>query len=125
MGMDAASVCAGLLHDVSADTDCPPDRLLTDFGGEIAAIVGNVIALDSLRAESVTAVLGTTDRRVLAVKLADRLHNMRTISYVRREKQRRCRETLDLFAPLAGRLGLDDVRKQLEDLALATLCQGS
>jgi len=67
-------------------------------------------------------VLAAADRRVLAVKLADRLHNMQTISSMRPERQqRKSRETLDLFAPLAGRLGLDNVRTQLEDLALATL----
>jgi hypothetical protein len=122
LGMDAATVCAGLLHDVPADTGCPPDRLLAEFGSEIMSMVGSVIGLDPLPAESVAVMLENTDRRVLAVKLADRLHNMQTINHVLPDMQRRkSRETLDLLAPVAGRLGLDNVKEQLEDLALATL----
>jgi HD domain len=124
MGMDATTVCAGLLHDVTADTDFSVTRLQAEFGDEIAAIVGDVVELDSLRSGSVAGVLEATEPRVLAVKLADRLHNMQTIQYMQAEKQRlKSRETLDLFAPLAGRLGLESVKGQLEDLAQATLAR--
>lgn len=125
MGMDAATVCAGLLHDVPADTGCSIDRLREEFGDEIVDIVGTVMELDSLQSASAAAVLEANERRVLAVKLADRLHNMQTIRYLRPEKQqRKSRETLELFAPLAGHLGLESVKKQLEELARNTLAQG-
>ena len=130
MDMDAATVCAGLLHDVPADTGCPPDRLLAEFGGEITAIVGSVIGLDSLRVGSAAALVEglveNTERRVLAVKQADRLHNLQMVSYLQPDMQRRkSRETLDLFAPVAGRLGFDNIKEQLEDLALATLLRSA
>lgn len=122
LGMDAASVCAGLLHDVPDDTPCPPDQLRMEFGDEIMGIVGKVLELDSLRTTSVTTVLEAAEPRVLAVKLADRLHNMQTLRHVGVDKQeRKSRETLELFAPVAAHLGLDTLKRQLEDLALATL----
>jgi len=122
LGMDATCVCAGLLHDLPSDTEFSADRVLAEFGGEVAAIIRDVIALDSVPEASIAAVLEATERRVLALKLADRLHNMQTIDFVSVEKQRRkSRETLSFFAPMAGRLGFDRLQDELEDLAVSTL----
>ncbi|MEV6443080.1 HD domain-containing protein [Amycolatopsis sp. NPDC051716] len=117
LGLDAPMVCAGLLHDVVEDTGCPPDQLRTEFGDEIAALVHGLLTLEREGGSWESA-----DRRVLILKLADRLHNMRTIRFVPRAKQERIsRETLEVLGPLAGRLGLDTVKAQLEALSLATL----
>jgi GTP pyrophosphokinase len=122
MGMDAALVCAGLLHDVPADTACPRDLLPTQFGQEITALVDTVIELDSLQGASADAVLQAAGPRALALKLADRLHNMQTIGFISPDRQqRKSRETLDVFAPLAARLGLHQVGSELELLARATI----
>lgn len=115
-GFDAPLVCAGLLHDVIEDTDCPVDLLRTEFGEEITALVQGLLAQEQ------SDSLETTERRVLILKLADRLHNMQTIRFVPRAVQeRKSRETLEVLVPLADRLGLDTIRTQLEGLALATL----
>ncbi|MEV4053576.1 HD domain-containing protein [Amycolatopsis sp. NPDC049688] len=117
LGLDAPMVCAGLLHDVGEDTDCPPGLLRAEFGDEVAALVEGLLVL-----ERDGGSLESAGRRVLILKLADRLHNMRTIRFVPRAKQeRKSRETLDVLVPLAGRLGLDTVKEQLEALSLATL----
>ncbi|MEY9857876.1 hypothetical protein ABH935_003489 [Catenulispora sp. GAS73] len=122
LGMDATCVCAGLLHDLPSRTDRPTDRVLAEFGVEVAAIIRDVIALDSVTEPSITALVESTERRVLALKLADRLHNMQTIEFMKVEKQRqKSRETLWLFAPLAGRIGFDRLQNELEDLAVSTL----
>ena len=122
MGMDATTVCAGLLHDVLADTECSSGVLLAAFGEEVAATVREVMELDTLRITSPTTVLEAAEPRALAVKLADRLHNMQTIAFVNPDKQqRKSQETLDVFAPLAAHLGLHVVSHQLSGLALATI----
>jgi (p)ppGpp synthase/HD superfamily hydrolase len=116
IGLDARMVCAGLLHDVIEDTDCPPDRLRAEFGDEITALVQGLLALER------DGSLDTAERRVLILKLADRLHNMQTIRFVSRAKQeRKSRETLETLVPLAERLGLHTIKAQLEGLSLATL----
>ncbi|MET8850800.1 HD domain-containing protein [Amycolatopsis sp. NPDC004625] len=117
LGLDARMVCAGLLHDVVEDTRCPLDLLRAEFGEEIAALVQGLLVLERDGGPPESA-----ERRVLILKLADRLHNMRTIRFVPRAKQeRKSRETLEVLVPLAGRLGLDTVKEQLEALSLATL----
>lgn len=116
LGLDAPMVCAGLLHDVIEDTRCSVEALRAEFGKEITALVQGLLTLE--RGGS----LDTTERRVLILKLADRLHNMQTIRFVRPAKQeRKSRETLEILVPLAGRLGLDTIKAQLESLSLATL----
>jgi (p)ppGpp synthase/HD superfamily hydrolase len=115
-GCDAPLVCAGLLHDVIEDTACPIDLLRAEFGEEITALVQGLLALEQ------SGLWETAERRVLILKLADRLHNMQTIRFVPHAKQeRKSRETLEVLVPLADRLGLDTIRTQLESLALATL----
>jgi (p)ppGpp synthase/HD superfamily hydrolase len=117
LGLDAQLVCAGLLHDVVEDTGCPPHQLRTEFGDEISALVQGLLALERDGGSWESA-----ERRVLILKLADRLHNMRTIRFVPQGRQERIsRETLEVLVPLAGRLGLDTVKTQLEALSLATL----
>jgi (p)ppGpp synthase/HD superfamily hydrolase len=116
LGLDAEMVCAGLLHDVIEDTGCPVDQLRAEFGDEITALVQGLLALE--RGGSLDAV----ESRVLILKLADRLHNMRTIRYMSPDRQRRkSRETLEILVPLAERLGLDTIKSELECLSLATL----
>ncbi|MGB3438432.1 MAG: HD domain-containing protein [Actinophytocola sp.] len=115
-GCDVPLVCAGLLHDVIEDTDCPIDLLRAEFGEEITALVQGLLTLHK------SGSLDTAERRVLILKLADRLHNMQTIRFVSPAKQQhKSRETLEILVPLADRLGLDTIRTQLESLALATL----
>ncbi len=116
LGMDAPMVCAGLLHDVIEDTGCPVDQLRAEFGDEITALVDGLLTLE--RGASVDA----TERRVLILKLADRLHNMQTIRvHTPAQQERKSRETLEILVPLADRLGLDTIKNQLESLSLATL----
>jgi (p)ppGpp synthase/HD superfamily hydrolase len=116
LGLDAPMVCAGLLHDVLDDTACPVDHLRAEFGEEITSLVQGLLALD--RGGS----LETASRRVLILKLADRLHNMRTIRFVARPRQElKSRQTLEVMVPLAGRLGLGTLKTQLEAVSLATL----
>jgi HD domain len=111
-GLDCAMVCAALLHDVLEDTACDPEYLRAEFGGEIANLV------DRLAAFRFGAAVPDDDR-VITLKLLDRLHNMRTIEYVRTGKQlSRSRETLDLHVPHARRLGLPAVADELQELAL-------
>lgn len=122
LGMDATCVCAGLLHDVPSCADLPADEVLAEFGREVATMIRDVIALDSVPEDSIAAVLEFTERRVLALKLADRLHNMQTIDFMGVEKQRRkSRETLSFFVPMAGRMGFDRLQTELESLAVSTL----
>ncbi|MGW3961459.1 HD domain-containing protein [Amycolatopsis sp. NPDC005003] len=117
LGLDARMVCAGLLHDVVEDTRCPLGLVRTEFGEEIAALVQGLLVL-----ERDGGPLESAGRRVLILKLADRLHNMRTIRFLPQARQeRKSRETLEVLVPLAGRLGLDTVQAQLEALSLATL----
>ena len=132
LGLDARSVVAALLHDAIEDTGLLLGDIETRFGPEVASIVDGVTKLDRLQFDSKEAQQAATvrkmlvamasDWRVLVIKLADRLHNMRTISAMPEWKQRRtAQETLDIYAPLAHRLGIQGVKWQLEDLAFATL----
>jgi GTP pyrophosphokinase len=130
LGMPAPVLCAALLHDTVEDTAYTLDALRTDFGDEIVQLVDGVTKLDKVKygdsAQSETirkmVVAMSRDIRVLVIKLADRLHNMRTLRYLRQDKQERiATETLEIFAPLAHRLGMNTIKWELEDLAFATL----
>ncbi|HEY3904799.1 MAG TPA: HD domain-containing protein [Streptosporangiaceae bacterium] len=119
LGLGTAAVCAALLHDVIEDTPCTPALLRSQFGDEIADLVDQVMELDS---EDFGAATGPKRHAALVIKLADRLHNMRTLSFILPEKQqRKSREVLDHFAPLANTLGLDQIGAELASLAAAVL----
>jgi GTP pyrophosphokinase len=130
--MDVTTVTAGLLHDVLEDTQATKADLEREFGKEIAELVDGVTKLGKLafssreerQAENFRKMLVAMarDLRVLMIKLADRLHNMRTLDYLPLEKARKiAQETLEIYAPLAHRLGMAKVKAELEDLALRSL----
>ena len=130
--LDAVSVACGMLHDTVEDTLMTQAQVRAEFGEEIAEIVDGLTKMSKLaftdkhllNAENVRKLLVAMgkDVRVLLVKLADRLHNMKTLGVMREDKRRRiARETLELYAPLANRLGMGSVRMQLEDLAFRQL----
>ena len=130
LGMNHETLCAALLHDTIEDTTYTLDELHGDFGDDITALVDGVTKLDKVKygeaAEAETVrkmiVAMSLDIRVLVIKLADRLHNMRTLRYQPRPKQeQKARMTLEIYAPLAHRLGMNNVKWELEDLAFATL----
>jgi guanosine-3',5'-bis(diphosphate) 3'-pyrophosphohydrolase len=130
LGMTEATLCASLLHDTVEDTDYTLAQLTHEFGEEIALLVDGCTKLDKVKygesAKSETirkmVVAMSRDIRVLVIKLADRLHNMRTLHYLRPDKQSRiASETLEIFAPLAHRLGMNTIKWELEDLAFGTL----
>jgi guanosine-3',5'-bis(diphosphate) 3'-pyrophosphohydrolase len=129
---DEQTIAAALLHDVVEDTETEIDEVRTEFGDEIAQLVEGVTKLTRIHFQSreqaeaenyrkmIAAMVG--DERVILIKLADRLHNMRTIEYLGKQKQlQKARETLEVYAPLAHRLGIHTIKWQLEDLAFATL----
>ena len=132
LGLDDITLAGALLHDAVEDTSVTLDDLKARFGPDVAAIVDGVTKLDRLEFDSREEQQAATmrkmlvamakDVRVLLIKLADRLHNMRTIASLPEAKQKRiAQETLDIYAPLAHRLGIQDVKWQLEDLAFAVL----
>jgi len=130
LGLTESTLCAALLHDTVEDTDYTLAELSRDFGEEVALLVDGCTKLDKVKygdsAKSETirkmVVAMSRDIRVLVIKLADRLHNMRTLHYLRPDKQSRiASETLEIFAPLAHRLGMNAIKWELEDLAFATL----
>ena len=132
IGLDEVSLAAALLHDAVEDTEITVEDVQRDFGDEVASIVDGVTKLERLQFDSREEQQAATmrkmlvaiarDIRVLVIKLADRLHNMRTLAGMPVEKQQRvAQETLDIYAPLAHRLGMQDLKQQLEDLAFSAL----
>jgi guanosine-3',5'-bis(diphosphate) 3'-pyrophosphohydrolase len=132
LGMDAVAIEASLLHDAVEDTAVGLEDIRAEFGDEVAEIVDGVTKLDKIKFDSRQAHRAATvrkmliamasDWRVLIIKLADRLHNLRTISVMPIEKQKRIsQETIDIYAPLAHRLGIAEIKWQLEDLSFQIL----
>ena len=132
MKLDVTTLCAALLHDVVEDTRIPIERISEMFGDDVARVVGgatkisriDLLAPEARQAENVRKMLlaMVNDVRVILVKLADRLHNMRTLEYLATDRQERiARETLEIYAPVANRLGMGLIRGELEDLAFRYL----
>ena len=132
LGMDEQTLVAGLLHDVVEDTPYTEEQLTEEFGSEVALLVDGVTKLGNLvfetkeeaQAENMRKMFlaMSKDIRVLIIKLSDRLHNMRTIDYMPPNKiKEKCRETLEIYAPLANRLGMFNMKFELEDIALKHL----
>ena len=132
IGLDDSTICAALLHDIVEDTDTTHEDLVQNFGTEIADMVQGVTKLGNIQFATIEETqvenyrrmflaMGK-DIRVILIKLADRLHNMRTLKYIKRERQiANAKETLELYAPLANRLGLYSIKAELEDLGFKYL----
>ncbi len=132
LGLDSATIAAALLHDVIEDTECTADDIKNEFGEEVLALVSGVTKLEKIvfkskedeNAENFRKIFVAMakDVRVIIIKLADRLHNMRSLNFLSHERQQRmANETLDIYAPLAGRLGISQIKCELEDLCLKYL----
>src|SRR5262250_1727909 len=133
MKLDSASIVTGLLHDTVEDTDATLEQIEHLFGKEIARLVDGVTKLSRIELQSdhtkhaenfrKLVLAMSADIRVLLVKLADRLHNMQTLNYIKEEDKRRriARETMDIYVPLAERIGMHRMKDQLEDLAFSEL----
>lgn len=132
LGMDGESMAAALLHDVVEDTDMTKENIQEKFGEDVANLVEGVTKLGKVpiftkeeqQAENVRKMLMamSQDIRVIIIKLADRIHNMRTLSFMRPDKRReKAQETLEIYAPIAHRLGIRGVKEELEDLAISYL----
>ena len=131
--LDSATITTGLLHDTIEDTKVTYESVVKDFGKEVADLVDGVTKISELENKAVEnskaenfrkLILATSkDIRVLLVKLADRLHNMRTIEFVKDEKKqiRKAKETMEIYAPLADRMGMNRIRDELEDLSFSVL----
>ena len=132
LGLDAPTIAAALLHDVIEDTPATADDIRREFGEEVLTLVSGVTKLDKIvfksqeeeEAENFRKIFiaMAKDIRVIIIKLADRLHNMRSLNFLSKERQQKmAQETLDIYAPIAGRLGISQVKCELEDLCLKYL----